>query len=91
MSLSHFDASGQAHMVDVSGKPVTDRTAIAGTSMRLNSASQSDVLRPGRMVAISRYISDMWVRRRSLVASVGRWNTSGRSTASKKRCQRAST
>lgn len=27
--LTHFDAEGQAHMVDVSGKPVTDRTAVA--------------------------------------------------------------
>lgn len=29
MALSHFDAGGKAHMVDVSGKPVTDRTAVA--------------------------------------------------------------
>ncbi len=29
MSLSHFDASGQAHIVDVSGKPVSDRVAVA--------------------------------------------------------------
>ncbi len=27
--LSHFDSSGKAHMVDVSGKPVTDRIAVA--------------------------------------------------------------
>lgn len=27
--LSHFDATGQAHMVDVSAKPVTDREATA--------------------------------------------------------------
>lgn len=27
--LSHFDASGQAHMVDVSDKDVTDRIAVA--------------------------------------------------------------
>ncbi|ESW60878.1 MAG: molybdenum cofactor biosynthesis protein MoaC [Rhodobacter sp. CACIA14H1] len=27
--LTHFDDQGHAHMVDVSGKPVTDRTAIA--------------------------------------------------------------
>lgn len=27
--LSHFDAAGQAHMVDVSAKPVTDRVAVA--------------------------------------------------------------
>mgnify|MGYP000356724458 FL=1 len=27
--LSHFDAAGQAHMVDVSGKPVSSRIAVA--------------------------------------------------------------
>ena len=27
--LTHFDAEGQAHMVDVSGKPVTARVAVA--------------------------------------------------------------
>ena len=27
--LTHFDDKGDAHMVDVSGKPVTDRTAVA--------------------------------------------------------------
>ena len=29
MSLSHFDAAGQAHMVDVSAKPDTTREAVA--------------------------------------------------------------
>lgn len=29
MSLTHFDAAGQAHMVDVSEKPTTSREAIA--------------------------------------------------------------
>ena len=28
-SLTHFDAQGRAHMVDVAGKPATHRTAIA--------------------------------------------------------------
>jgi cyclic pyranopterin monophosphate synthase len=27
--LTHFDAQGRAHMVDVSDKPVTARTAVA--------------------------------------------------------------
>lgn len=27
--LTHFDEAGQAHMVDVSAKEITDRTAIA--------------------------------------------------------------
>jgi len=29
-SLTHFDAQGQAHMVDVAGKPATRRIAVAG-------------------------------------------------------------
>ena len=29
MTLTHFDAAGQAHMVDVSAKPVTMREAVA--------------------------------------------------------------
>ena len=29
MSLTHFDSAGQAHMVDVSDKPATARTAVA--------------------------------------------------------------
>lgn len=29
MSLTHFDGKGQAHMVDVSDKPATARTAVA--------------------------------------------------------------
>ncbi|MFN3722679.1 MAG: cyclic pyranopterin monophosphate synthase MoaC, partial [Paracoccaceae bacterium] len=31
--LTHFDATGAAHMVDVSAKPVTDRTAVARGSV----------------------------------------------------------
>ena len=31
--LTHFDASGNAHMVDVSAKPVTDRIAVARGSV----------------------------------------------------------
>lgn len=33
--LSHFDSQGQAHMVDVSGKPVTDRVAVAEGWVRM--------------------------------------------------------
>uniref|UniRef100_UPI0017AC3E73 cyclic pyranopterin monophosphate synthase MoaC n=1 Tax=Vibrio cholerae TaxID=666 RepID=UPI0017AC3E73 len=29
MSLTHFDAAGRAHMVDVTEKAVTDRVAVA--------------------------------------------------------------
>ena len=32
--LTHFDKDGQAHMVDVSDKPVTARTAVAEGARR---------------------------------------------------------
>ncbi|MGP1357285.1 cyclic pyranopterin monophosphate synthase MoaC, partial [Roseicyclus sp.] len=33
--LTHFDAAGQAHMVDVSEKDVTARTAVAEGHVRM--------------------------------------------------------
>jgi cyclic pyranopterin phosphate synthase len=36
--LSHYDASGQAHMVDVSAKPATQRSATAAAFVELNDA-----------------------------------------------------
>jgi len=36
--LSHFDSSGQAHMVDVSGKQATRRTATASAFVELSAA-----------------------------------------------------
>jgi cyclic pyranopterin phosphate synthase len=36
--LSHYDATGQAHMVDVSAKPPTRREAIASAFVELNPA-----------------------------------------------------
>ncbi len=35
MPLTHFDAQGQAHMVDVSDKAVTDRIAVAAGHIRM--------------------------------------------------------
>ena len=32
--LTHFDDGGNAHMVDVSGKAVTDRLAVAESSIK---------------------------------------------------------
>ncbi len=60
--LTHFDASGQAHMVDVANKEVTRRIAVAtGTISMLpatlavieqGSASKGDVLGIARIAAI---------------------------------------
>lgn len=37
--LTHFDASGQAHMVDVSAKAVTDRIAVAEAHITMTAAT----------------------------------------------------
>ena len=46
--LTHFDAQGQAHMVDVGAKAATERTAIA----QGRSAKKGDVLGVARFAAI---------------------------------------
>src|ERR1700740_868050 len=60
--LSHFDGSGQAHMVDVGDKPETHRVARAGGTIRMASptlklilagdARKGDVLGVARVAAI---------------------------------------
>ena len=35
MALTHFDGKGDAHMVDVSDKPVTSRVAVAETHIKM--------------------------------------------------------
>ncbi|HXG68839.1 MAG TPA: cyclic pyranopterin monophosphate synthase MoaC [Blastocatellia bacterium] len=39
MALTHFDEEGRARMVDVSGKPVTKRTAVATGFVRMAAAT----------------------------------------------------
>lgn len=61
-ALSHFDDRGQAHMVDVSAKPVTDRVAVAEGVVRMSSetlalitegrAKKGDVLSVARLAGI---------------------------------------
>ena len=60
--LTHFDRRGQAHMVDISAKPVTSRKAIARGAISMNpetlrtvadgSASKGDVLAVARLAGI---------------------------------------
>jgi cyclic pyranopterin phosphate synthase len=60
--FTHFDAAGQAHMVDVGGKEVTRRVARAGgrivmqpatlAGIRAGSARKGDVLGVARIAAI---------------------------------------
>lgn len=60
--LTHFDDQGQAHMVDVSAKPVTDRLAVAEGIVRMGAdtlalitegrAKKGDVLGVARLAGI---------------------------------------
>ena len=62
MTLTHFDAEGRAHMVDVSGKAVTDRVAVAAGAVRMlpetlalvteGRAKKGDVLGVARLAGI---------------------------------------
>jgi len=62
MSLTHFDAEGRAHMVDVSDKPVTSRIAVAAGAVRMlpetlarvteGRAAKGDVLGVARLAGI---------------------------------------
>ncbi len=61
MSLTHFDKQGQAHMVDVSTKPVTDREAVAEghvvmlpatLALAQGGAAKGDVLGVARLAGI---------------------------------------
>ena len=47
MSLTHFDGKGDAHMVDVSDKDVTDRVATAAGWVRMATAT-FDIVSEGR-------------------------------------------
>jgi cyclic pyranopterin phosphate synthase len=61
-SLTHFDAQGQAHMVDVGGKPATRRVAVAGGRIEMlpatlaiieaGTAKKGDVLGIARIAGI---------------------------------------
>jgi cyclic pyranopterin phosphate synthase len=62
MPLTHFDAQGHAHMVDVSDKPVTSRIAIARGAVKMSPetlalitegrAKKGDVLGVARLAGI---------------------------------------
>ena len=64
MALSHFDAKGHAHMVDVSDKEITDRIAVAEGHITMTpetlalvtsgTAKKGDVLGTARLAGIER-------------------------------------
>lgn len=66
-ALSHFDADGKAVMVDVTGKPVTDRTATAVARMIMQSETlvviQSGTARKGDVLGAARVAGILGAKR----------------------------
>ncbi|MBC3936044.1 cyclic pyranopterin monophosphate synthase MoaC [Undibacterium rugosum] len=67
--LTHFDQSGQAHMVDVAGKQDTHRTAVASGSIRMQAATLTIVTqgnaKKGDVLGIARIAAIMAAKRTS--------------------------
>lgn len=67
MKLSHVDESGRARMVDVSGKPVTLRTAIAEGAVRMSAGAYELVaangVAKGDVLAVAEVAGTMGAKR----------------------------
>lgn len=67
--LSHLDAKGDAHMVDVSEKPVTSRKAVAGGVVRMQPATLALILNgeiaKGEVFQVARIAGIMAAKRTS--------------------------
>jgi cyclic pyranopterin phosphate synthase len=67
--LTHFDASGQAHMVDVGDKQETHRIAVAGGTIRMQPATlaiiQGGTAKKGDVLGIARIAAIMAAKRTS--------------------------
>ncbi|ATH13096.1 cyclic pyranopterin monophosphate synthase MoaC [Delftia acidovorans] len=68
-SLTHFDAQGQAHMVDVGAKPATHRIAVAEGRITMQPATlaiiQSGSAKKGDVLGIARIASIMAAKKTS--------------------------
>jgi cyclic pyranopterin phosphate synthase len=67
--FTHFDASGNAVMVDVSGKPVTDRTATARARVAMSPATlamiEAGTAKKGDVLGVARLAGIMAAKRTS--------------------------
>jgi cyclic pyranopterin phosphate synthase len=67
--LTHFDAQGQAHMVDVAGKPATHRVAVAQGRIDMLPATlaliQSGTAKKGDVVGVARIAGIQGAKRTS--------------------------
>ncbi|HQR99340.1 MULTISPECIES: cyclic pyranopterin monophosphate synthase MoaC [unclassified Polaromonas] len=67
--LTHFDGQGQAHMVDVAGKPATHRVAVAQGRITMNPATLAIILegtaKKGDVLGIARIAGIMAAKKTS--------------------------
>ncbi|MES2074926.1 MAG: cyclic pyranopterin monophosphate synthase MoaC [Pseudomonadota bacterium] len=67
--LTHFDATGQAHMVDVGAKAETHRTAVAGGTIRMKAETLAIIVagtaKKGDVLGIARIAAIMGAKRTS--------------------------
>jgi cyclic pyranopterin monophosphate synthase len=67
--LTHFDAQGQAHMVDVGGKPATHRVAVARGRIEMQpqtlSLIESGTAKKGDVLGVARLAGIMAAKRTS--------------------------
>lgn len=68
-SLTHFDAQGQAHMVDVGAKPASHRVAVAGGRIEMQPATlaliQAGNSKKGDVIGIARIAGIQGAKRTS--------------------------
>ena len=67
--LTHFDAQGQAHMVDVGAKPATHRVAVAGGRIEMQPATlaliEAGTAKKGDVLGIARIAGIMAAKKTS--------------------------
>lgn len=67
MALTHFDDSGAAHMVDVSGKDITDRIATAETWVKMRPETLDIIIegraKKGDVIGVARLAGIMGAKR----------------------------
>jgi cyclic pyranopterin monophosphate synthase len=68
-SLTHFDKSGNAHMVDVGGKEITERVAVARATVTMQAATvklvQTKTAKKGDVLAVAQLAGIMAAKKTS--------------------------
>lgn len=67
MTLSHLDEAGRPHMVDVTGKPATARTAVAEGAIQMSQAAfqavSNKAIEKGNVLAVSEIAGTLAAKR----------------------------